>query len=598
MDQEFLEKLKFENPINEVMRESGVELKTSGRGFMCKCPFHDDSTASCSVVPDKGFFHCFGCGVSGDVIAFVRKYKNLGFMDTVNFLAQRAGMTVPSFRNDDDRSYKRRMRIYEMNKEAAKFFRAQLKTPDGVRCLNYLMKVRKLDAQTINRYGMGCAPNSWTALKIYMLGLGYREDELLDASLLSRSNKTGKTFDFFIDRAMFPFIDIAGNIVGFGGRTLGDDKRKYLNTGDTTSERYRNSGGKGQPDGYSKARFVFSLNYAKDESVHSRKLLLCEGNLDVISLYQHGFTNAVASCGTALTVEQVKAMKNYADEVVICYDADEPGQKAALRAVSLLRECGMGSSVIRMEGAKDPDEYINKFGEDHFRFLINNATDGFDFELEAFAQGLSLENRNDKTKFLRKAYNAIAIEPDDTSRDTMERQLAEKYSVTFEVVRQSVNSLTERLSLSKQAAEEREKVRQSVAYEEGAPKNKAFFSERGLIFFICNNSDSANDISKQISPDEFTDEFNRRLYVSMLGKISVGEFVTPESFLDEFTDEDVALIKAFFAKYAKLNVDRGVADEYVKSIKEYNKKHSAQPSAEPTDEELLRMMAELQKKKG
>ena len=598
MDQEFLEKLKFENPINEVMRESGVELKMSGRGYMCKCPFHDDSTASCSVVPDKGFFHCFGCGVSGDVIGFVRKYKSLSFMDAVNFLAQRAGMTVPSYHGNDDRSYKRRMRIFEMNKAAAKFFRAQLKTPDGVRCLNYLMKVRRLDAKTINKYGMGCAPKSWTSLKVYMMGLGYGEDELLEASLISRSQKTGKTYDFFMDRAMFPFIDIAGNIVGFGGRTLGDDSRKYLNTGDTTSERYRNSGEKGQPDGYSKARFVFSLNYAKDDAVHSHKLLLCEGNLDVISLYQHGFTNAVASCGTALTAEQIKAMKNYADSIVICYDADEPGQKAALRAVGLLRENGMASSVIRMEGAKDPDEYINKFGEDHFRYLVNNAVDGFDFELKAFEQGLELSNRNDMAKFLKKVYNAIAAEPDETVRDIMERQIAEKYSVTFEVVRATVNDLKEKLANSKKAAEQREQILTEIIDDRNEPKNKAFFSERGLIYYICNNSGDAIEISKQISPDEFTDEFNRKLYLSALGNIAVGEFVTPESFLEEYSMEDVAVVKHFFKKYSVLGVDRGVAEEYIRSIKEYNKKHNSQQEAELTPEELLRKMAALQKKKG
>ncbi|MBQ8966432.1 DNA primase [Ruminococcus sp.] len=598
MDQAFLEKLKFENPINEVMRENGIDLKLSGRGYMCKCPFHGEKTASCSVVPDKGFFHCFGCGVSGDVIAFVRKYRNLGFMDAINYLAQRAGLTVPAGSGDSDRSYKRRQRLYEMNKKAALFFRAQLKTPDGVRCLNYLMKQRKLDAATINKYGMGCAPNSWTALKIYMLGEGYSEDELIDASLIFRSQKNGNTYDFFVDRAMFPFIDVAGNIVGFGGRTLGDDKRKYLNTSDTVSEEYRRSGGKKTPDGYSKSRFVFSLNYAKDSAVTERKLLLCEGNLDVISLYQHGFKNAVASCGTALTPEQIKAMKTYADEIVICYDSDEAGQKAALRAIGLLRAGGMGSSVIRMEGAKDPDEYINKFGEDHFKYLLSNATDGFDFELEVFKRGLDLENRNDKTKFLRKAYHAIAIEPDDTARDTMERQLAEKYSVTFEVVRETVNKIAADMEDLQEKTEQREKERQLIQREDNRPTNKAFTGERGLIYYVYMNSDMAAEVSKQISPDEFTDEFNRRIFVSLLGKIAVGEYVTPETFLEEFTLEDVQEFKQMITKYDKLNVNREVAFEYIKSIKDYNRKHAPQNGETESNEDMLKKIEELMKTKG
>lgn len=598
MDQDFLEKLKFENPINEVMRENGVELKTTGRGaFMCNCPFHADSSPSCSVVPDKGFFHCFGCGVSGDVIAFVRKYKNLGFMDAINYLAQRAGMTVPSFSTESDKSYKRRMRIYEMNKAAAKFFRAQLKTPDGVRCLNYLMKQRKLDAATINKYGMGCAPNSFTALKSHMMNLGYGEDELVSASLLGRSYKTGRTYDFFVDRAMFPFIDVAGNIVGFGGRTLGDDKRKYLNTGDTTSEAFRSTNDERLLDGYSKSRFVFSLNYAKDDAVKSKKLLLCEGNLDVISLYQHGFHNAVASCGTALTKEQVRAMKTYADEVVICYDADAPGQKAALRAVSMLREGGMGSSVIHMEGAKDPDEYINKFGEEHFRYLINNAADGFDFELGIFAQGLDLSKRVDRNNFLKKAYHAMALEPDETVRDMMEHEVADKYDVTFDVVRASVNEVRMKLKEYEANTERREEYRQMVLAEENVPNNKAFKAERGLIYYIYYNGDNAAEMCKGISPDEFTDDFNRRVFVSIMGKLTVGEIITPESFLDEFSHEEVERIRQFLSKYAEYNVNGEVARQYIQSIKDYNKKKEVK-NAEPTSmEEFMQKVAELQRKK-
>ncbi|WP_294474743.1 DNA primase [uncultured Ruminococcus sp.] len=597
MDQEFLEKLKFENPINEVMRENGIELKMSGRGFMCKCPFHADDSPSCSVVPDKGFFHCFGCGVSGDVIAFVRKYKNLGFMDTINYLAQRAGMTVPSFSSDSDKSYKRRMRIYEMNKAAAKFFRAQLKTPDGVRCLNYLMKQRKLDAATINKYGMGCAPNSFSALKSHMMALGYSEDELLMASLLGRSYKTGRTYDFFVDRAMFPFIDVAGNIVGFGGRTLGDDKRKYLNTGDTTSEAFRKNGNDKLLDGYSKARFVFSLNYAKDDAVKSRKLLLCEGNLDVISLYQHGFHNAVASCGTALTKEQVKAMKTYADEVVICYDSDEPGQKAALRAVSMLRQGGMGSSVLRMEGAKDPDEYINKFGEDHFKYLVNNATDGFDFELEVFGRGVDMNKRVEKNNFLKKAYHAMALEPDETVRDMMEHEMAEKYDLTFDVVRASVNDVAGRLKEFDAQTEKREEFRQMAADEENVPNNKAFKAERGLIYYIYYNGDNAAELCKGISPDEFTDDFNRKVFLCIMGRLTVGEYVTPEALLDEFSHEEVECIRRFLNKYAEYNVDAEVARQYIQSIKDYNKKKEVKNAGTPSREEFMQKVAELQRKK-
>lgn len=597
MDQEFLEKLKYENPINEVMRENGVELKTSGRGFMCKCPFHDDSTASCSVVPSQGFFHCFGCGVSGDVVTFVRKYRNLGFMDAINFLAQRAGMTVPASHGSDDRSYKRRMRIYEMNKCAARFFRDQLKTQDGVRCLNYLVHTRKLSADVIKKYGMGFAPKSFTALKSYMLGCGYSEDELVSASLLGRSQTSGRTYDFFMDRAMFPFIDVTGNIVGFGGRTLGDDKRKYLNTGDTTSEEFRRTNDEKKLDGYSKARFVFSLNYAKDVSVKSRELLLCEGNLDVISLYQHGFTNAVASCGTALTPEQVKVMKNYADRVVICYDADDPGQKAALRAVGMLRSGGLGSSVIHMDGAKDPDEYINKFGEEHFRYLLNNAADGFDFELGYYSRGLDLEKRDDKIRFLKMAYTSIAGEPDSTARDTMERQLAEQYNVSFDVVRASVDDIMMREMDTQRRAKQREEVRKIIAAEEDTAANKAVYCERGLIYYICNNADAAQEIGQRISPEEFTDELNRKILLDISGRIALGDIITADVVCESLSEEEAEKLRRSFAKYKTLNVNREVAEQYIDSIKEYNKKNAPQQDDGLTDKDYLKMMMELRKDK-
>ena len=597
MDQEFLEKLKYENPINEVMRENGVELKTSGRGFMCKCPFHDDSTASCSVVPSQGFFHCFGCGVSGDVVTFVRKYRNLGFMDAINFLAQRAGMTVPASHGSDDRSYKRRMRIYEMNKCAARFFRDQLKTQDGVRCLNYLVHTRKLSADVIKKYGMGFAPKSFTALKSYMLGCGYSEDELVSASLLGRSQTSGRTYDFFMDRAMFPFIDVTGNIVGFGGRTLCDDKRKYLNTGDTTSEEFRRTNDEKKLDGYSKARFVFSLNYAKDVSVKSRELLLCEGNLDVISLYQHGFTNAVASCGTALTPEQVKVMKNYADRVVICYDADDPGQKAALRAVGMLRSGGLGSSVIHMDGAKDPDEYINKFGEEHFRYLLNNAADGFDFELGYYSRGLDLEKRDDKIRFLKMAYTSIAGEPDSTARDTMERQLAEQYNVSFDVVRASVDDIMMHEMDTQRRAKQREEVRKIIAAEEDTAANKAVYCERGLIYYICNNADAAQEIGQRISPEEFTDELNRKILLDISGRIALGDIITADVVCESLSEEEAEKLRRSFAKYKTLNVNREVAEQYIDSIKEYNKKNAPQQDDGLTDKDYLKMMMELRKDK-
>ena len=342
---DFIERLKAANPIDEVMG-SYVTLKRSGRDYVCLCPFHNEKTPSCYVHPDRDFFHCFGCGAGGDVITFTMKYNNLDYMEAVKLLAERGGVPMPqdSFFGEKKGSGEFKKRLYEMNRTAAKFFYSKLKTPEGRQCLDYLVNKRRLSFETIKKYGMGFAPNSWSELKSYMLSEGYTEDELLKGSLISSSkNNTKKTFDFFVNRAMFPFFDLTGHIVGFGGRALGeDDKRKYLNSRDTA--------------GYNKEKYLFSMNFAKNACVKSKQILLCEGNLDVISLNQAGFENAVASCGTALTPQQVKMISNYAESVVICYDSDEAGQKATKKAIRLISETGMKTTVIRMDGAKDPDE--------------------------------------------------------------------------------------------------------------------------------------------------------------------------------------------------------------------------------------------------
>ena len=392
---DFIERLKAANPIAEVM-SSYVTLKRTGRDYVCLCPFHNEKTPSCHIHPDKEYFHCFGCGAGGDVITFTMKYNNLDYWEAVKLLAERGGVPLPEDNGYDSKRTDTRKRFYEMNKTAARFFYHQLKTPQGKECLDYLINKRKLSIETIKKYGMGFAPNSWSALKSYMLSEGFTEEELEQGSLISRSQKnTRNTFDFFVNRAMFPFIDLAGHIVGFGGRALTpDDKRKYLNSKDTLV--------------YSKNRFLFSMNFAKNAAVKDKTILLCEGNLDVISLNQAGFENAVASCGTALTPEQARIISNYADNVVICYDADGAGQKATTRAIKILGETGLKTTVIKMNGAKDPDEYINKFGADHFRHLLKKSDGAIEFELEKCKDGIDTDTDIGRIDYLKKAYKVLA----------------------------------------------------------------------------------------------------------------------------------------------------------------------------------------------
>ena len=585
---EFIEKLKAANPIAETMGNY-VSLKRVGRDYVCLCPFHNEKTPSCYVHPDKEYFHCFGCGAGGDVITFTMKYNNLDYWDAVKLLADKAGLPLP-----EDRSGKqgidRRKRVYEMNKAAARFFYSQLKTPEGRVCLDYLINKRKLTIDTIKKYGMGFAPKSWTALLRHMTSLGYSEQELESASLVGRSGRTGNPYDFFVYRAMFPFFDLAGHIVGFGRRALdNEDKRKYLNSKDTIC--------------YNKNKFLFSMNFAKDEAVKTKKILLCEGNLDVISLNQHGFGNAVASCGTALTNEQAKLISNYAEEVVICYDSDAAGQKATQRAIGILRQTGLRTSVIKMEGAKDPDEYINKFGADHFKYLLGKSDGAVVFELNKCKEGLDLNEDVGKVEYLQKAYRVLAALESPVEREIYINRVADEQGVSRQAVMNEVEGLRGR---ARRAAAKRDWQRTvnfaNVPKDEINPQANAHPKEAkaecGLIYYIYTNPDRAEDIGKRLPPEEFVTDFNRRVYKALLEKISSAQDSSVSSFNDEFTPDEVGKITGILDGFGQLGIDGYVADEYINTIKKAHSKSAVKSTSPESQEDFLRHFEELKKQKG
>ncbi|NLZ45551.1 MAG: DNA primase, partial [Clostridiales bacterium] len=331
---DFIERIRSANRIEDVM-SSYVTVKRAGRNAKCLCPFHSEKTPSCTIYPDTESFYCFGCGVGGDVITFVMQIENLSYFETIKLLAQKSGIAMPEESKYGDDFYKKKQRIYEMNKAAAKFFYSNLKTDSGKKGLEYLLN-RGLKPETIKKFGLGVAIDSWNALKYHLLSEGFTEEELITGSLISVSGKSNHSFDFFKNRVMFPFFDLSGNVIAFGGRALSpDDPRKYLNSKETLV--------------FQKTKTLFCLNYAKAEASKRKQILLCEGNLDVISLHQFGFENAVATCGTAITPEHARLMSQYCDEVVICFDADEAGQKASQKAINILSDVGINTKIIKMK---------------------------------------------------------------------------------------------------------------------------------------------------------------------------------------------------------------------------------------------------------
>lgn len=581
---DFIERLKAANPITEVM-SSYVTLKRTGRDYVCLCPFHNEKTPSCHIHPDKEYFHCFGCGAGGDVITFTMKYNNLDYWEAVKLLAERGGVPLPDDNGYDSKRTDTRKRFYEMNKTAARFFYHQLKTPQGKECLDYLINKRKLSIETIKKYGMGFAPNSWSALKSYMLSEGFTEQELEQGSLISRSQKnTRNTFDFFVNRAMFPFIDLAGHIVGFGGRALTpDDKRKYLNSKDTLV--------------YSKNRFLFSMNFAKNAAVKDKTILLCEGNLDVISLNQAGFENAVASCGTALTPEQAKIISNYADNVVICYDADGAGQKATTRAIKILGETGLKTTVIKMNGAKDPDEYINKFGADHFRHLLKKSDGAIEFELEKCKDGIDMDTDIGRIDYLKKAYKVLADISSPTEREIYAKKVAAEQNVSITTVNAELNAILKnrRYQYSKKEwtrtitfADKRDSIN-----PEANEHRRESAAEAGIIYYLYNNHDACGDVLKKLPPDKFVTSFNRRVYESLTSKITDLQDCSVSSFNGEFSPEEVGKITEILEKYSELGIDAKVAEDYINVLLNYKPKEKQE---DISDDDFFKKFEEMRKK--
>jgi DNA primase len=417
----FKHQVKSANPIESVVANYAT-LKRSGRNYVCCCPFHSEKTPSFHINVGEGFYKCFGCGESGDVFSFVMKVENLDFVESLRFLADRAGIPMPRWERtpSDERNSRERQRLLELNREARVFFYRQLR--DSRQVLNYIKYTRRLSADTaLKVYTLGYAPNGWCELTNHLRGAGYSDEDIVKAGL-AKTNQRGVLVDFFRNRLMVPILDGRGNTVAFGGRIVEDGipAPKYLNSPDTPV--------------FKKSEHLFSLNLAKKsiDSKH-RTLLLAEGYMDVIALYQHGFHNAVASLGTSLTPEQVSTVKRYADEVILCYDSDDAGVNATNRAIALLLNGSDGKElkirVLRMSGAKDPDEYVREYGTKEFQRLLDEATDAIDFQLEQVRSRLNLNTNSGKVELLKHSANILAQISDPSTRGVYVSSIARECNV-------------------------------------------------------------------------------------------------------------------------------------------------------------------------
>ncbi|MGN1347231.1 MAG: DNA primase, partial [Eubacteriales bacterium] len=376
-----IEDIRYRCDIESVI-SSYVSLKRAGSNLKGLCPFHSEKTPSFTVYPETQSFYCFGCGAGGDVITFVMRTENLDYVAAVETLAKRAGITLPEFGERQRSDGVTRTRVLQMNLEAAKFYRSMLfDENEGAAGRRYFVD-RGLSMAAIKRFGLGYSPPSGNRMLAHLTSLGFRTEEIQTAYFAGK-NERGY-YDYFRGRVMFPIIDVSGNVIAFGGRVLDDSKPKYLNTSDTPA--------------FKKSRNLFALNYAKNTD--AGYFILCEGYMDVIALHDAGFGMAVATLGTALTEEQARTIKKYTGRVILSYDSDEAGQKATARAIELLEKAGLETKVLHMEGAKDPDEYIKKFGKEKFRSLIEESRSKFDYVLENTAAKYDLSNDAEKIRAL------------------------------------------------------------------------------------------------------------------------------------------------------------------------------------------------------
>ena len=576
----FLDSLKMSNDIVNVM-SSYVELKRASRDYVCLCPFHAERTPSCHVYTGTQSFYCFGCGAGGDVITFIRLIEHCDYMDSVRFLAQRAGLSMPDEVSDGGAG--KRTRLLAMNREAARYFRDVLLSPEGKEGLDYLVS-RQLTPNTIRKYGLGFAPDGWHNLQFFLRSKGYTDDEMEEGALLARKNNS--VYDKFRKRVMFPIIDVRGNIIAFGGRTLEPDApAKYLNSDETLV--------------FHKRENLFSLNFAKNTS--DKFLILCEGYMDVITLNQAGFDCAVATLGTAITPQQAVKMKHYADEVIISYDSDGAGQKATMKAINLLSEAGVNARVLNIPDAKDPDEYIKKFGPESFRQLLSGTATALDHEFGRIKAGIDLDSAAGRTEFLKKAVPFLAGIRSDTERTVYISEAANLSGQPVSAITELVKSRARYDKVSADKKNEREIIHGTFKRDTINPEAASFpreeRAERGVIAYMMHSPDLLPRIEKSLGAEDFPTSFNRRVYEFIAENIKNGENVDISFIASEFTPEETGRITGICRQADALPYSIPQLDEYIKVLVDHRAKADEKPLSELTPEERLKKIEELKNKK-
>ncbi len=532
LPQDFLMELKYKNDIESVLSPY-ISLKRRGSNLVGLCPFHNEKTPSFTVYPEDGSYYCFGCGQGGDIITFTMRIENLDYIDAVRRLADRAGLRVPES-GQSDKNQDMKNAIYEANREAARFYHACLMSPQGRLALeNYLS--RGLSIKTIKHFGLGYAPDEWHALKNHLKSKGFSYEVMLAADLLAKSSKTDAqgrnyTYDRFVNRMMFPLINLHGKVIGFSGRAMpGNEKKggKYVNTSDTPV--------------FKKSHNMYALNFAK--KVCAERAILVEGNMDVIALHQAGFENAVAALGTSFTDEQARLLGRYTKEVVVTMDADEAGEKSTDRAMKILSRAGVDARILRLPECKDPDEFIKKNGAARFEALLDGAISDIDYRLYTAAKNIDLDAADGKLQYLKNACAVLAELNDPIAVDLYAGKLSVKYGTAKDVLIKEVNRIQEyknRQNTKKQLEGiVVPRINKDAINPQKQQYRRAAAAEESVISVLIKHPDLYENTVDKLTEDDFITDFNRRLYSKLVSIISTGHAFDLVLLSGEFTPDEI-----------------------------------------------------------
>ncbi|MDE5973717.1 MAG: DNA primase [Eubacterium sp.] len=570
LSEAFLQELKFKTDIEDVI-STYVTLRKNGSTSKGLCPFHNEKTPSFTVYSDTQSFYCFGCGAGGDAVTFLKKIENLDYIDAVKLLAQRAGLQMPDDNSYDDSLSKKRRRVLEINRETAKFYYSYLISPQGKIGLDYFLN-RGLSMNTIKRFGLGFAPNEWDSLLKHLKSKGYRPSEMVEAGVV-KIGRNNNYYDTFKNRVMTPIIDVRGNVIAFGGRVLDDSKPKYINTSDTLV--------------YKKTNELFALNLAKDSGKDN--LILCEGYMDVIAMHQAGFTNAVAGCGTALTNEQVRLISRYAREVILAYDADEAGQKALNKAVSLFKQTDVKVKIPALSGGKDPDEIIKKYGRDKFKGMLDGASNDTEFALLEIRKKYNVTTSQGKIDFLNEALKVLAgVSP--IEQDIYISRLADELSVDKSSIKIQLDAYAKKRIYRQKRNEYKTIVDNSIrenqrkSYDENVSIRQIRAEER-IVGLLLRYPDCVN-LTRDFDIQMLSSAFIKKVFTETINRLDAQLDIDLINFSSALTSDELGRLSGIIARTRESKDAKKEFKDCIDIIQSEYDKNIIKPSDSMSDDEF------------